>query len=146
MVVQKQRVALAHLFKEKPATAGALDDMPEPPMLPPWLTDEDLDVYASAFSRTGFRGALAKYRNMDRDAAALAPAAGREVTPPALFIAGERDTGVVFAPLDAMAAAVPNLRARIILPGAGHWIEERPNEVNAHLIEFLRREVAAQRR
>ena len=34
--------------------------------------------------------------------------------------------------------AMPNLRTKILLPGAGHWIQqERPTEVNKLLIEFL---------
>ncbi len=34
---------------------------------------------------------------------------------------------------------VPNLRQTIVLPGCGHWIRhERPAEVNAAMIEFLR--------
>ena len=33
---------------------------------------------------------------------------------------------------------VPDLRSRITLPGAGHWVQqERPAEVNAALLEFL---------
>ena len=32
-----------------------------------------------------------------------------------------------------------DLRAKIILDGAGHWVqEERPGEVNAALIDFLK--------
>jgi pimeloyl-ACP methyl ester carboxylesterase len=34
---------------------------------------------------------------------------------------------------------VPNLTKTIMLPGCGHWTQqERPNEVNAALIAFLR--------
>jgi pimeloyl-ACP methyl ester carboxylesterase len=34
---------------------------------------------------------------------------------------------------------VPQLRRTIILPGCGHWTQqERPAEVNAAMIEFLR--------
>ena len=39
---------------------------------------------------------------------------------------------------DAMEETVPNLRQKVLLPGAGHWIQqERPFEVNQLLIEFL---------
>jgi pimeloyl-ACP methyl ester carboxylesterase len=32
-----------------------------------------------------------------------------------------------------------DLRAKIILDGAGHWVQqERPDEVNAALIDFLK--------
>jgi pimeloyl-ACP methyl ester carboxylesterase len=34
---------------------------------------------------------------------------------------------------------VPGLRRQVLLAGAGHWLnEERPDEVNAELIRFLR--------
>jgi pimeloyl-ACP methyl ester carboxylesterase len=34
---------------------------------------------------------------------------------------------------------LPNLRQRLIIDGAGHWVQqERPNEVNAALVAFLK--------
>jgi pimeloyl-ACP methyl ester carboxylesterase len=34
---------------------------------------------------------------------------------------------------------VPNLRRTIMLPGCGHWTQqERPAEVNAAMLEFLK--------
>jgi len=36
-----------------------------------------------------------------------------------------------------------DLRAKIILDGAGHWVQqERPAEVNAALIDFLKNKAA----
>ena len=64
------------------------------------------------------------------------------MTPPALFIAGTRD-GVIASPmgrsaLDSLATSVPNLRDKVLIEGAGHWIQqERPTEVNAALLKFL---------
>ena len=38
-----------------------------------------------------------------------------------------------------MEKVVPNLRRKLIIEGAGHWIQqERADAVNAALIEFLR--------
>ena len=35
--------------------------------------------------------------------------------------------------------SVPKLRAKVLIPGAGHWIQqERPDAVNALLLEFLK--------
>ena len=43
-----------------------------------------------------------------------------------------------------MERVLPDLRRKLIVAGAGHWIQqERPDEVNAALIAFLR-EVAPQ--
>ena len=41
-----------------------LDQHPEPSALPAWLTQEDIDTYAAAFRRSGFRGGLNWYRGM----------------------------------------------------------------------------------
>jgi len=39
-----------------------------------------------------------------------------------------------------MEEAAPNLWRKVLVPGAGHWIQqERPNEVNTQLVEFLQR-------
>ena len=39
---------------------------------------------------------------------------------------------------DNLEDAMPNLRKKVLLPGAGHWIQqERPTEVNELIAEFL---------
>jgi len=133
-----------------PPGAGFLDGSSDPATLPPWLSDADIDVYAASFRKNGMRGPFSWYRNIDRNWALLAPFQGARVTPPALFIAGARD-GVIATPmgraaLDNLAQSVPNLRDKVIVPGAGHWIQqERPSEVNAALLAFLAQEYAPDR-
>ena len=40
--------------------------------------------------------------------------------------------------VDGIEETVPNLKKKVLLPGAGHWIQqERPAEVNQLPIEFL---------
>jgi hypothetical protein len=51
--------------------------------LPPWLAEADIDFYAAEFARTGFRGGLNWYRNIDRNWELLAPFTGAKVTVPA---------------------------------------------------------------
>ncbi|HEY1863633.1 MAG TPA: alpha/beta hydrolase [Roseiarcus sp.] len=126
-----------------PRTGGFLTRTIDPPALPGWLTEADIDVFAAEFVRTGFRGGLNWYRNIDRNWGLLAPFAGAKVTVPALYIAGDRDLVVRFPGAPELIANltkfVPNLRKTIMLPGCGHWTQqERPDEVNAALIEFLR--------
>jgi len=122
----------------KPKTAKLLDGMSDPDKLPVWLSESDLDYYTSEFARTGFRGGLNRYRNMDRDWEQLPQLAGAKVQQPALFIAGELDGVIRFTNLDRMIDNVPNLREAVKLPGCGHWTQqERPAEVNAALIAFL---------
>jgi pimeloyl-ACP methyl ester carboxylesterase len=96
-----------------------------PVTLPSWLTETDVDFYADEFARTGFRGGLNYYRNIDRNWELLAPFAGARVTVPALYIAGDRDPVVRFPGMDQLipnlSKFVPELRRTIMLPGCGHW-------------------------
>jgi pimeloyl-ACP methyl ester carboxylesterase len=126
-------------FWQKPKEAKFLDGLPEPKTLPRWLTEADLDYFTAEFSRAGFRGGLNWYRNFDRNWELTPQLAGAKVTQPALFIAGERDGVLAMVPVDAMRELVPNLQRLLLIPGCGHWTQqERPAEVNAALIEFLK--------
>jgi pimeloyl-ACP methyl ester carboxylesterase len=121
---------------------GFLAGRPTPTTLPAWLKEADIDFYVSEFERTGFRGGLNWYRNIDRNWELLAPFAGAKVTVPALYMAGDRDLVVAFQGADQvlanMANLVPHLRGKIILPDCGHWTQqERASEVNAAMIDFL---------
>lgn len=128
-----------------PKTAGFLTGMVEPERLPAWLSEEDLAYYAGEFARTGFRGGLHWYRNFDRNWELMAPWQNAKVRVPALFVGGLRDL-VVTGPegkeespmVKMMPAFVPDLRAKVLIPGAGHWNQqEAPAETNAALLDFL---------
>jgi pimeloyl-ACP methyl ester carboxylesterase len=126
-----------------PAGTGFLDGIQSPDTLPEWLSQSDLDAIVSEFRRTGFRGGLNWYRNFDRNWELTAPFAGVTIRQPSLFIAGTHDA-VIRGPVGEAALAqmpqvAPGLRRQVLIQGAGHWInEERPDEVNAELIRFLR--------
>jgi len=121
----------------RPNTSKMFEGMTDPDRMPAWISDADLDYYLAEFERTGFRGGLNRYRNMDRDWQELSELAGAPVKQPALFIAGDRDAVIRMAPMDVMKSLVPNLKT-VMLPGCGHWTQqERPREVNAELIAFL---------
>jgi pimeloyl-ACP methyl ester carboxylesterase len=108
------------------------------PKRPPWMSEEELAVYVRAFERTGFSGGLNWYRNIDRNWELSAADAERRVEQPAMFLTGERDPVRKFMPAEAMDGWVSDLRAQIVVPGAGHWVQqEEPAIVNAALIDFL---------
>jgi pimeloyl-ACP methyl ester carboxylesterase len=113
----------------------------DPPSLPPWITEADIDVYVGAFARSGWHGPLAWWRNIDRGWELLSAFDGATVSVPALYIAGDRDM-IVAAFQQGVARQstfVPKLRPAIMLAGCGHWTaQERPTEVNAAMIDFLR--------
>jgi pimeloyl-ACP methyl ester carboxylesterase len=125
-----------------PRSGGLLTHTLDPAALPAWLTEADLDFFAGEFVRTGFRGGLSWYRNIDRNWELLAPFAGARVTVPALYVAGDRDLVVAFRGMDqlipSLSKFIPRLRRTLMLPGCGHWTQqERPEEVSAAMIDFL---------
>jgi pimeloyl-ACP methyl ester carboxylesterase len=126
-----------------PRGGGFLDALAAPSALPAWLSEADIELYSAEFTRTGFRGALNWYRNIDRNWELLAPFRGAKITVPALYVAGSSDLVVGFPGMDRIIASlkdiVPNLRGTIMLPGCGHWTQqERPGEVSSALIDFAR--------
>jgi pimeloyl-ACP methyl ester carboxylesterase len=122
---------------------GFLEAVPVPERLPAWLSGADVDFYTAEFERTGFAGGLNWYRNLDRSWELSAPWHGAKVTPPALYVVGDRDLVYHFPGSRELIAnlrsLVPNLTRTIVLEGCGHWTQqERPSEVNRAILEFLR--------
>ena len=110
----------------------------------PWLTDEELAVYAESFQRTGFQGGLNWYRcgTSLEHFSNLFPLAGRKIQIPAMFIAGAADWGTYQAPgaFERMQSeACADFRGAHLVPGAGHWVQqEQPESVVRLLLDFLR--------
>lgn len=120
---------------------GLLAAFEEPRRLPAWLDEMELAAMVESFERSGFRGGLNWYRNLDRNWALMAPFAGQPIRQPALFVAGTQDPVLGFPGLKRAAAdlkaGIPNLRADLRL-ACGHWVQqERPREVNEALLDFL---------
>jgi pimeloyl-ACP methyl ester carboxylesterase len=124
---------------------GFLGEVNAGGQLPSWLSEADAAFFSETYQTSGFRGGLNWYRNIDRNWELTAPWQGARIHQPSLFIAGSRDsviTGLIGAKRVAdMERVLPNLKRKLIVDGAGHWIQqERPDEVNAALIAFLRDE------
>lgn len=110
-----------------------------------WLTEAELSVYVSEYSRTGFQGGLQWYRcgternQIDK----LRQFGGRHINIPSCFIAGKNDWGVYQMP-----GAVEKMQDSVctqmlgchLIEGAGHWVQqEKPREVIELLLKFLTR-------
>lgn len=126
-----------------PPGQGFLDLVGEPEKLPDWLTEEDIAVFAAEYGPQGFTGGLNWYRNLDRNWRLTAAWSGATLQVPGLYITGDRD--VVHAMpgvcdlVPVLPQLYPTLREPVVLPGCGHWTQqERPKEVNAALLDFLR--------
>jgi pimeloyl-ACP methyl ester carboxylesterase len=131
------------LLQDKPADAKLLDGMIDPQPFPEWMSGNDLQLYAKTFQAGGFRGPLNRYRAQMIDFEEMVEFAGKPVTQPSYFVAGERDPVRSFVPgMDLYAnpgAACTDFRGSVILPGIGHWVQqEAPAETNAALEGFLK--------
>ena len=112
-----------------------------------WLTEAEVEVYATEYGRTGFTGALQGYRvrrgSDPRSIAEMQTFSGRAIDVPSQFIAGKSDWGVYQTPgaVDRMrSTACTHMVGFHLVEGAGHWVQqEQPEQVSALLIEFLRK-------
>ena len=112
----------------------------------PWLTDEELSVYARAFEKTGFQGGLNWYRcgTQGLSAASLRTVAERRIELPAMYIAGAADWGIYQKPGEfermQTAAVCKEWHGAHLIEGAGHWVQqEKPEEVIGYLAPFLKK-------
>ena len=121
-----------------PGPEGFIDRLPEPDRLPDWLSQEELDHYVDEFSRTGFTGGLNWYRNFDRNWETTPELADAKIAVPSLFIAGTADPVLSFTRRDRVSEVISGPYREVMIDGAGHWLQqERPDQVNAALLEFL---------
>jgi pimeloyl-ACP methyl ester carboxylesterase len=112
-----------------------------PDKLPGWLTEDDVDFYAGEFERTGFRGPLNRYRNVDRDWQDMQHLRDQPIKVPSLFIGGEVDGPTLWGAraISRFPETLPGLKGSHILPGCGHWVQqERADEVNGLLTAWLK--------
>jgi len=122
--------------KQWTAAWAAIED--DRPPTPPFLTDDELAVYVDAYARTGFRGGLNWYRNLDRNWERTCHLTDRRIEMPALFLTGERDPVRRFMPSVVMQGWVTDLRVDAVIPEAGHWLQQQaPEAVNEHLLAWL---------
>ena len=116
-----------------------------------WLTEAEVDVYATEYARTQFTGALQGYRvrrgsdpqEHRRDAHVLGPHHRRAVD----VHRRARATGASIRPrapwTGCGATACTRMVGFHLLDGAGHWVQqEQPEQVSRLLIEFLREHAA----
>ncbi len=111
-----------------------------------WLTEADVDVYASEYARTQFTGALQGYRvrrgSDPKSQAEMRTFSGRAIDVPSQFVGGKSDWGTYQTPgaVDRMRTTACTKMVNFqLLEGAGHWVQqEQPEQVTRALLTFLR--------
>lgn len=114
------------------------DDPPGEPFLP----DSELQYFINTYEATGFTGGLNWYRAIPRMGSVFANAVASRVEVPCLYIGAEND--VILPPYSSngMEDFISDLEKYTVM-GSGHWTQqERPEEVNRVIIEWLQRKIA----
>jgi len=131
-------------WPQLPAGASMLENLslPSDEQRPAWMSGTDFARRVESFERTGFRGSLNRYRNIDRDYHDWPDYGVRRVRQPSAFIAGALDAVRRFSPgHDVYATAdilLDDCRGVTVIDGAGHWVQlEAPEAVNRALLDFL---------
>lgn len=121
---------------------GLIPRLGRPLERPDWLDEKDLDYFVGEFSRAGFKGGLDYYRSMDRNWALLAPFEDDVIEARVLFLAGERENSEQPITSDRMSSImkdrVPNLERVVVVPNAGHWLQQEAAAlVSQEIISFI---------
>ena len=107
----------------------------------PLLTESERNYFAAAFARTGFTGPINWYRNWTLNWETQA-AFDQRISIPTLFIGAVDDVVVAPEHIEGMKPLVDDLEIHM-LENCGHWSQqERPDEVNRLMIDWLRRRPA----
>ena len=107
---------------------------------PSAITEEDFEMYVSAYSAPGaMRAGFELYRAFEKDASDNRQSLRRngKLTIPVLAIGGEISNSGAF--LEEMMLEVANNVTAILIAGTAHWIpEEAPKAVTTAILDFLR--------
>lgn len=120
--------------------------LPDIPNLPSWLSEEDINYYASKFNQKGFTGGLNYYRCLDLNWELTAPWTGLQIKVPVKFIVGDQDITYNFPGVKefihngGLKKFVPFLQEVVLMEGVGHFLTlEKPEEVSAHIYDFIKK-------
>jgi pimeloyl-ACP methyl ester carboxylesterase len=134
--------------RDKGMAANVAPFMPSPAEIAncKCLTEVEVDVYVTEYSRTEFTGALQGYRVRrgadPKSIAEMHTFSGRTIDVPSMYIAGKSDWGTYQTP-GAAESMQSNTCTQMVgfhlVEGAGHWVQqEQPEKIAELLLAFLR--------
>lgn len=103
-----------------------------------FLSDKDLDVFVKTYEKTGFTGGINWYRNIDSNWE-LTKDRPRTIEVPCLYVGAEDDVVLPPSSANGMEKLIPQLE-KATINDCGHWTQqERPEEFNKIVIDWLQR-------
>lgn len=113
----------------------------EDPPGDPFMSEQVMAYFTETFEATGFTGGLNWYRAIPKLGPIMANAASR-IEVPSLYIGAEHDVILPPSSADGMEDFITDLEKYTVL-GSGHWTQqEKPEEVNRVIIDWLSRKIA----
>jgi epoxide hydrolase A/B len=106
---------------------------------PSIVSPEELEVYVRTFEKTGFRGGINWYRNIDRNSKEHQEIGRTKLALPCLMITAEWDVALPPSMAAGMGELCSDLEMRNV-ERAGHWVQqESPEAVNKMIVDWLSR-------
>ncbi|OVA13438.1 Alpha/beta hydrolase fold-1 [Macleaya cordata] len=117
-----------------------------PNTLPSWLSEDDVNYFASKFEEKGFTGGLNYYRAFDLNWELTAAWTGTQVKVPVKFIVGDLDLTLSLPGIKEYIHGgefkkdVPLLEEVVVMEGAAHYInQEKSDEISKHIYDFIKK-------
>lgn len=113
---------------------------PPPPGPLSFMPDDVLDAYAEAYRKGGFFGPISWYRNFQADFIDQKAYGDGIIRQPSAYLCGDKEILLDMFPgvLEHQRGCLSDMRREVVIPDAGHWIQqERPEEANRVLLDFL---------
>ncbi|XP_078166032.1 epoxide hydrolase 1-like [Carex rostrata] len=114
-------------------------------VLPSWLSEEDIEYYASKFEKSGFTGGINYYRCVDLNWELTAPWTSAKVEVPTKYIVGDLDLTYHYPGIQdfihkgGLKGHVPLLKEAVVVKGAGHFVQqERAQVISDHIYDFVK--------
>ena len=110
----------------------------------PILNADELDVFARAFSAGGFTGPINWYRNFKHNWKTTR-GVDQTIRMPTLFVGATEEVFASPKQIAAMNKNIADLEV-VIIKDCGHWTQqEKPQELNDAMLDWLERNYAANR-
>jgi pimeloyl-ACP methyl ester carboxylesterase len=98
-----------------------------------FLSDEEFQVFADTFARTGFTGGINWYRNFTRNWERSAEVPTHITGIPCLMVTAENDAVLPPSAAEGMGSFIDDLRV-VMVSDSGHWTQqEQPEQLNTLL-------------